>query len=140
MRRGADAKAGHVIILAKETKLACTISGRLVDHGLLGKQGIVGIYDVFQQKHFVDAEPSQFRVLVADVGGATALPTRNGINVMQRVSIEFRLPLLDGCDEPKSGWCDPDFFLSFADKGIIKALAGLNVPADRIPMVRPHLF
>src|SRR5882757_2091550 len=83
---------------AKETEFACTILGRLVDHGLLGKQRIVRIYDVFQQTHFVDAEPSQFRVLVADVGRVTASPTRNGINMMQRISIDFRLPLPDGCD------------------------------------------
>src|SRR5713101_1662526 len=62
---------------------------RCTRDGLLGKAGIIAIDDVGKQTHFADREPFQFGMFVADVGRLTGLPLRNGINVVQRVAIDF---------------------------------------------------
>src|SRR5438105_1678733 len=76
---------------------------RCTRDGLLGKAGIIAVDDVGQQAHFADAEPFKFGVFIADVGGFAALPTRHRIDVMQRVAIDFGLPLPDRCDQPELG-------------------------------------
>jgi len=106
--RGLDTKAIDATAILARMALGC----RARD-GHLGQQGIVGVYDIRQEAHFADAEPSQVGVFVTDVGRIAALPTRDGINGMQCISIDFRLPLLDCRDESEPGWRYPYFFLNF---------------------------
>ena len=115
-------------------------AARLARHRELDQARIVGIDDVLEPAHFADAEPFQLGVLVACGGRVAALPTRDDVDVMQRVAIELRLALADRCDEPEPGRCHPGLFLNLTDQRVIKALAVLDVPADRVPMVRPSLF
>ena len=65
--------------------------------------------------HFADAEPFQFRMFIADIGGFTALPGCHGIDVMQCIAIEIGLPFPYRCDQPESGWLYPDFLLNLPD-------------------------
>src|SRR5882724_9557214 len=123
-----------------EVACARAALARLVRHRQFGKAGIVGIDDVGQLLHFADTEPFQFGVFVADVGGVAALPGGNGVDVMQCISVNFRLPFLDRCDQSEPGWGNPDLFPGFPDECVLEALAILHVPADRIPMLRPDFF
>src|SRR5439155_13821865 len=113
---------------------------RLAGHCLLRIQRIVAVDDVDQQAHFADAEPFQFGMLIADIGGFAAPPLRNGINVVQRIAIQVGLPLPYRCDQSEFRWRDPDFLQNLADQRLIEALASLYPPPDRIPMTRPYFL
>jgi hypothetical protein len=109
-------------------------------HRKFGEAGIVGIDDVPEPAHFVDAEPSQFAVFVTDIARFAAMPGGDCINVMARVAVEFRPPFPDRCDQPEPGWRDAGFFLGLTQQRRFEALAVLDTAADRIPMIRPRPF
>ena len=79
-------------------------------------------------------------MFVADVGRIAALPTRYGVNVVQRISMNFGEALLECCNEFKPTWYYPDFFPGFTNKSIVEALPLLNVPSNYIPMAGPCSF
>lgn len=112
----------------------------MICHGLFCKSGIVGIHDVSQQAHVVDAEPFQLGVLVADIGRLAVLPARDGIDVMQRIAVDVRPAFPDRRDQPEFDRRDADLFPRFANKRRLQALAILDAAADRVPMVGPGLL
>ena len=116
------------------------VLARLLLQRQLGKAGIVGIDEVREAAHLADAKPFQFGVFVADVGGLAAFPGGDGVDVMARIAIDFRLPLSHRGDQPEKGRRHAGLFLNLADQGLIEALAILHMPADRIPMAGPHFF
>jgi hypothetical protein len=107
---------------------------------LPGKSGIIGVHDVGQQAHVVDAKPFQLGMLVADIGRLAALPARDGINVMQRIAVDVRPAFPDGRDQPELDRRDADLFPRFADKRRLQALAIFDAAADRVPMVGSDLL
>ena len=105
-----------------------------------GKPGIVGVNNIGQQKHFADAKPFEFGVLVADIGRLATLPSRDSINMMQGIAMDFRLSFPDGRDQFELNRRDADFFSGFADQRFFQALARLDPSTDRIPVRWPNLL
>ena len=128
--------------MAQSRRLAAGGSelARPVRYRPFGKADIVGIDDVREPAHFSDAKPFQFAMFVADIGRLAALPGGDGVDVMQRIAVDFRLPLSHCGDQPEPGRRNAGLFENLTDKRLLEALAILDMPADRVPMAGPDFF
>jgi hypothetical protein len=106
-------------------------------HRLCCEVGIVAIHYIGETLKFLDSEPPDLGVFIANVAWFTTFPTDHLENMMQRLPVEFRLALFDALHPTEVRWRHPNFFLNLANKCCFQCLSGFNPTADRVPMSWP---